>query len=395
MNATDTTPREPRKLLHISNTDISTDSRILKELNVVSGLPDTTVFAIGVPDNSAAGGGSHGDFEYVRKTLFCRKLTALPRAVRYFFEMFEFTFRALRSAVTIRPAVVHCHDTFALPAGLLTKVFFGSTLVYDAHELESDKKGQNAILSYSTLAIEKLSWRKVDLFISVSDAIIDWYMKKLGPKDHILILNSPEISRSVPGTESHAVQSRYFHDKYGIPPGRTVFVYLGILSAGRGIETIVSAFADPDVDADVVFIGFGPLECKIREYASRYENVHFHEPVAHDKVVALVRNADFGLCLIENVSLSDYYCLPNKLFEYVFAGLSVLASKIPEIERVVTAYSLGQCCEPDVDSVREAISKLIARGPGKIDGSIAELSWSTQASRLSSAYQNLLQGRAG
>lgn len=395
MNSNNTTQYEPRKLLHVSNTDISTDSRILKELKTVSSIPDTTVFALGVPDSSTAGEGSLGDFDYVRKTLFCRKLTFLPRAVRYFFEMFEFTLRALRSARNIRPAVVHCHDTFALPTGLLTKIFFGSSLVYDAHELESDKKGQNAILSYSTLAIEKVSWRKVDLFISVSDAIIDWYMKKLGPKNHILVLNSPEISRSLSGYESGAGQGRYFHEKFAIPPGKKVFVYLGILSAGRGIETIMTAFADPDVDAHVVFVGFGPLEGKIKECASRYENVHFHEPVVHDKVVALVRNADFGLCLIENVSLSDYYCLPNKLFEYVFAGLPVLASKIPEIERVVTDFSLGQCCEPDVDSVREAISRLIHRGPGKIDGSIAELSWTAQASRLSSAYRDLLQGRVG
>ena len=47
------------------------------------------------------------------------------------------------------------------------------------------------------------------------------------------------------------------------------------------------------------------------------------------------------MCLIQNVSLSDYYCLPNKLFEYCFAEIPVLASNFPDISQTVEKYDLS------------------------------------------------------
>lgn len=395
MSTANSSNRKPERILHISNTDIAIDSRILKELKVVSDLSNATVLAFGVPKDGCTGASSIDGVVYWRQAIFARKLTLLPRAVRYFFEMFEFTFRAILYVRKNRPTVVHCHDTFPLPSGCFAKIFLGSKLVYDAHELESNKNGQNIILSSCTLWIEKLSWKKVDLFISVSGSIIKWYMREFGPKDHVLVMNSPEVSTAFPKSFLQTESGRYFNHKYDIPMDSRIFVYLGILGTGRGIEISLTAFADSDVEAHVVFVGLGPLDRTIREFSKQFGNIHLHEPVPHGQVVPLVRNADFGLCLIENVSLSDYYCLPNKLFEYVFAGLPVLASKLPEIERIVNTYSLGECCEADCESVRHAITELVARGPNGFSGSPDELSWAAQASRLSLAYKDLLQGRIG
>lgn len=395
MNIANSATREFEKILHISNTDIASDSRILKELKVVTDIANAKVFAFGVPERGSTCATSIDSIAYYQQALLFRRLTLLPRAIRYIFELFEFTIWAIIYARKIRPTVIHCHDTFALPAGYLAKRLFESKIVYDAHELESNKNGQNVILSSGTLWIEKIAWKKIDLFISVSDSIIDWYMNEFGPKNHILVLNSPEISNTPPESFFQSESERYFNKKYDIPMESRIFVYLGILGPGRGIETILRAFKHPDIQAHVVFIGSGPLVRPILEVSNSCKNIHLHEPVPHDQVVPLVRNADYGLCLIENVSLSDYYCLPNKLFEYAFAGLPVLASKFPEIERIVGSYSLGECCEPNCDSVRHAIAKLGARRPAKVADSLDELSWAAQASRLSLAYDKLLQGRNG
>ena len=395
MNVAKTSVRRIDRILHISNTDIARDSRILKELKVASELSDVLVFACGAPKDAIAGSDCIAGVSYYEQVLLTRKLTIFPRALRYFFEIFEFTIRTVSCAKSIRPTVVHCHDTFALPSGWIAKRFFGARLIYDAHELESNKNGQNIVLSKCTLWIEKLIWEKVDLFISVSGAIIDWYMRELGKKPNVLILNSPEISNDSAKTVELFDTERYFNRKFNIPSDSVVFVYLGILGSGRGIDTIVSAFADTDDPTHVVFVGFGPMARMIQDYSNDFGNIHLHDPVPHNQVVSLVKSADFGLCLIENVSLSDYYCLPNKLFEYAFAGLPVLASKFPEIERVVSAYSLGECCELDCESVQNAIARLVARGPIRIDGPLTELSWATQASRLTLAYEELLERRIG
>jgi hypothetical protein len=70
----------------------------------------------------------------------------------------------------------------------------------------------------------------------------------------------------------------------------------------------------------VVFLGYGELSQDLKRLAAEHPNIHVHDAVPHSQVVPIAQSADFGLCLVQDVSLSDYYCLPNKLFEYYFAG---------------------------------------------------------------------------
>lgn len=94
--------------------------------------------------------------------------------------------------------------------------------------------------------------------------------------------------------------------------------------------------------------------------------------------------------MIEDVSLSDRLCLPNKLFEYAFAGIPILASRLPEIERVVTEYGLGLCCDNDAGSIRVAVQQIeLERLPLPL-ADLSELSWERQARRLQEAYHDLL-----
>lgn len=378
------------RILHISNTDIDVDSRIRKELAAMVAMSGTEVSVIGVPDAPTADAGEIDGAGYLRLRMRSRTLGFLPRAVRYCFELIEFTAKAVLEGRRTHPDIVHCHDTFALPAGWLLKKLFSSQLVYDAHELESSKNGQTPLLSQATLLIERLCWCQIDLLVSVSDSIITWYMKHLGPKPSVLVLNAPVLGGPQGLTTPDGARQRYFHHRYGIPDDHLIFVYLGILGPGRGVETSLDAFADGPPNAHVAFIGYGGLEARVRDFASRHSNIHFHPAVPHDQVVALVSSADYGLCLIENVSLSDYYCLPNKLFEYCFARLPVLASRFPEISRIVEEFSLGICCDPDPASVRQALVNIVTTRPTYSAADISSLSWDTQERRLVDAYQRQL-----
>jgi glycosyltransferase involved in cell wall biosynthesis len=378
-------------VIHISNTDIKLDSRIRKELLALSEVNENIITAIGVANNNIAAQIDLDGVLLESISLWSRRLKIFPRAIRYFFEMIEFTIRTTWCAKKIIKtkkifrSVVHCHDTFALPSGYILKWLCDSVLVYDAHELESNKNGQNKILSLATLWIEKFCWSKVDLLVSVSDSIIEWYRVNFSEKPNVLVLNSPLINygsrRQLAKTDKN-----YFHEKFNIPKEYKIFVYLGILGSGRGIEACLGAFEKTSSKACVVFIGFGPLESKIAEYSKRSNNVYIHAPVPHEQVVGLVAHADYGLCLIENISLSDYLCLPNKLFEYSFAGLSILGSDFPEIRKVVDKYSLGFCCNPTVEDLIKILENLDGIQTDYTSYSIHELSWQVQAERLRQAY---------
>lgn len=383
------------QILHISNTDIVIDSRIRKELKALSRLPRVQISVLGVPDSNEDGKGELDGAPYWKLHMVSCVLSVLPRAIRYCFLLTEFTFKAIVAGRRIKPDIVHCHDTFALPAGWFLKKHLGCRLVYDAHELESNKNGQSAILSRATLLIEKFCWKRVDLLISVSDSIIDWYRRSLGAKPGVLILNAPVIAEDSQASPRPHECETYLRERYRIPADDLVFVYVGMLSAGRGIEICLDAFAAGPKEAHVVFVGLGRLERTIIEYSNRHSNIHFHEAVPHDRVVPLVRGADYGLCLIEKTSLSAYYCLPNKLFEYGFARVPVLASDFPEIRRLVHQYSLGVCCAPEADSVRTALAQLRVRRADRPSSDLTTLSWETQAARLRAAYQHYLLADAG
>ncbi len=378
-------------LVHLSHTDIRIDSRILKELKAIAGIEGYECVAIGVSSKERTPPAKEFvEARIVSIPLYSRFFRILPRVVRHGLSLVELTFVLVYHCLLLKPKLVHCHDTVVLPAGILIKIFTGCKLVYDAHELESQKSGQSRFSSRATFRLETLCWSRVDTIISVSESIIDWYIEHFGPKKHILVLNSPEVGEAEDHQDSSFDTGRYFHEKYHIQDDEKIFVYLGILAPGRGIELCLEAFSDSAIRGHVVFIGYGALAELIEEYSLQHGNIHLHPPVPHDQVVNLVKSADCGLCLVENVSLSDYYCLPNKLFEYCFAGLSVLASNFPEISKLVDRYSLGMTCELDPEKIRESVVRFIEEPPGHIQADLSELSWKVQAERLMQGYGELL-----
>jgi glycosyltransferase involved in cell wall biosynthesis len=384
----------PKVLLHISHTDIRSDSRILKEMSALQEFKNYTVIGIGFKLNDAEAPEAYNrskGLKVITKILLTRRWRLLPRSIRYAFNFLELNFKLLIPAIKLKPSVVHCHDTLVLPVGWLIKLITKCKLIYDAHELESNKNGQGFLLSKCTLIIERLIWSKIDLLISVSNLILEWYKANLGDKKTLLILNSPVYDPNITATDSqHEIGAGYFHNRFRIDKDAVIFVYLGILGPGRGIEITLKAFESGPKNAHVVFVGYGMYESRILESSRRFSNVHFHPAVPHDQVVPLASNANFGLCMVENVSLSDYYCLPNKLFEYSFANIPVLASRFPEISNMVKTYSLGICCDLDENSIREMLHKIVSSRPTFHRADVSNLSWSAQAHRLVDAYKKLL-----
>ncbi len=378
-------------VLVLTHTDIRSDSRILKEMEALATAPlglRVVGYGVEVEDGAVRSAPPEG-VELTNVPLWSAHLAGLPRPLRYALVMVELVIRLTLLGRRTGAAVVHCHDTMVLPAGLILKVLLHATLVYDAHELESDKNGSSRALQLATIAVESLAWPHVDLFISVSPAIVDWYHRRFGARRSIVVLNSPRIASAA----GDAGDSRDLRSRFAIPAHSIVFLYVGILGPGRGLHQLMSSFADATGSSHLVVVGYGELRDEILAASRKNPRIHLHDPVPHAEVVALVRSADVGLCIIENVSLSDYLCLPNKLFEYAFAGVPVLASDFPELKRVVEQYRLGLCTAVEPEAIREAIRRCEASPLPRITTSVADLSWDAQEAVLTSAYRELLSGR--
>ena len=141
-------------------------------------------------------------------------------------------------------------------------------------------------------------------------------------KESILILNSPFVDKD----KSKLLDENNLRKIFKINKDKLIFTYVGDLCFGRGIDFLLDIFSESNFKSHIVFIGNGFLENKIKSISKINSNIHLHKKVPHNQVVNLIKSADIGICIIENVSLSDYYCLPNKLFEYSFAGLRIIPS---------------------------------------------------------------------
>lgn len=373
-----------KKSLHLTHTDIESDSRILKEMGslVSAGYQ---VSGLGVTLDEGAKRSAIGfDAHIGAIQLRSRRLTFLPRTLRHVASLCELVAKMLPRAIKQKPDLVHCHDTLVLPLGVIVKLFTRAKLVYDAHELESDRNGLTLLQGRLTLWAERLLWRFVDALVVVSPSIQLWYQQKLGPKPSAVIMNAPLYA------DEGLSGGTYLRQKFGIPPEQRIFIYVGILGAGRGLDLITEAFTHPGVTSHVVFLGYGELAEELKLLASRHTNVHVHEAVPHSQVVPIVKSADFGLCLVQNVSLSDYYCLPNKLFEYCFAGVPVLASDFPDIRTVLEAYGIGECCSLDPAAIRHAVQELANTDKTFRFADVTPLSWQAQELKLVALYRQLL-----
>ena len=248
--------------------------------------------------------------------------------------------------------VIHAHDLDALVPAAWIKKRNGGILVYDSHEYFTEMASVTGrfIVQNIWRLLERVAMKKVDRLITVGGIIAEELKKKYNIASVTVIRNIPPFCESI--------KSEYLRDTFGIPPEHKILLHQGSLVPGVGIDRVLSVIRDiPDVC--LVIIGGGPDKERLENITSEYgleSSVHFHSPVPFSALHKITCSADIGLCLISGKGLSFKYSVPNKLFEYMMAGLPVIASDLPEISKIVMNNSCGMVIpEEDDDTLRDVI----------------------------------------
>ncbi len=137
----------------------------------------------------------------------------------------------------------------------------------------------------------------------------------------------------------------------------------------------------------------------LQQLASRLgvtQRVHFLAPVPPDQVVANARSADLGVVVPQPVSLNFEVSLPNKLFQYLAAGLPVVASDFPELARVIVGHDVGVTCDPGdpqaiVGAIREVTGDPFRNEALRMNAhaSCETFNWTRESSKLLATVQGL------
>ena len=286
-----------------------------------------------------------------------------------------------------RPSMVNIHCLEFLPLLLIAKIF-KIKIIYDPHELETEKSNLKGLRKKMSKWLEHLLIKKVDQIFVVSEHIADWYEKVYNIIRPTVIYNAPR--------EAYINKTNYFKDTFYLRDDQIIALYQGELVAGRGVDILLESFKKNINDKIViVFMGYGALEIEIQSASKSYKNIFFHKAVPADVVLKYTASADIGIALIQNTCLSYNFCMPNKLFEYAMADLHVIVSNLKEMSEFVKKNQMGAVVEVyTASSLNETIERLLRMNlvvlKHNAKKAALDNSWENQEEKMQTIYQKLL-----
>jgi glycosyltransferase involved in cell wall biosynthesis len=373
--------------LHLTLTDFQNESRILKEtLSLLkNGVVKTVYVAALHADLLSVDQTIGGRLIVHRFNLMTRKMSKI--LVSQILKYFEFCFAVYFYYKNKKIKIINVHSLSLLPLGVALKYLYDSKLIYDTHELETEKNGDQGFRKKINKWVENFLINQVDITIVVSESIADWYQKAYSIARPPVIMNAPN--------RREIVKTDHFRSDLGIRKDQMIMLYQGVLAAGRGIDLILEAFqARYDDKVVVVFMGYGPLAEKVKNCSSLYKNIFYYPSVPPEVVLEYTSSGDVGLCLIENTCLSYVYSMPNKFFEYAMAGLPILTSDMKDMSKLINQYKMGSVVkEFTIIGINEAIDFIIKSNLKEIKINAyrvaCEHAWEIQEEKLICAYKEL------
>ncbi len=324
-------------------------------------------------------------------------LRAIPRPSRRMQRMTSTLWSACRAAVDENADLYHVHDPELLPFGFVLRLF-GKQVIYDAHEdLPDDVMAKDWIPGWLRAPVAVL----MGLLTRLSGEICSG-----------IVAANPRIARRFPVFKTAIVQNfprisaatSVAAEDYADRP--QTLVYVGSITRIRGIIQMIDALARPVVprDARLVIAGsFGTygdpeLEQSVRS-STGWQRVDFLGWRSHTDVRALLQSARVGLLLF-HPEKPHIEAQPTKLFEYMSAGIPIVASDFPLWREILEGAGCGLVVDPlDCDAIARAIASLLAdpqraeemgrRGQQAVR---SRYGWEPQGDRLLGLYARLESG---
>ena len=288
-------------------------------------------------------------------------------------------------------AVWHCHDLNTLAVGVTCKRERpGTRLVYDSHELATERSRMSRAARRRAGRAERRGLRQVDEGIWTTRTRAEYVVRRYGIPFPTLIHNVPEMLEVEQGWD--------LHERLALPAEQRILLYQGSIQEFRGIEESIAAVTLLD-RCVLVVIGYGYHRPALEEMVRRRglgDRVRFFGPIPNDELLYYTASADVGLCVIRGRSLSYRWSMPNKLFEYMMAGIPVVASDFEEMGRVVREEGVGTVCDPDdPESIAAAVRAIVddpeaeSRFRAATRRAIAKYNWDEEEKKLLALYRRL------
>jgi glycosyltransferase involved in cell wall biosynthesis len=224
-----------------------------------------------------------------------------------------------------------------LPNFLLSKIKH-SVIVYDSHELfcEVPELQSNPFKKKCWKQLERWVFPKLKYVFTVNNSIAKIYSEEYNVE--------VKVVRNIPLLCNQKNIERVSKQQLGIPDGLKIIVLQGAgINIDRGAEEAVLAMQYVE-NVLLLIIGRGDVMDVLKELVKTYSLEHkvkFTGKVPFQKLMQYTLHADLGLTLDKDTNINYRYSLPNKVFDYIHAGVPVLSSNLIEIITIIDQYSVG------------------------------------------------------
>jgi glycosyltransferase involved in cell wall biosynthesis len=271
--------------------------------------------------------------------------------IAWFFWQMRFAWLAGRRIAAGSAGTVVCVSLESLLAGVLAKRRRpGLRLVFDSNELH--------IESYMS-RLKRLVWRPIQKFaLRYCDVVFQAEANRLkyfgeqypvGSAEQVVIENFPHFVESLPDRDWE---------------GPLRVLYLGALGEDRYTFDLIDAFLSLGGPTQLDLVGFArdDFAARLKErYPDRPgPNVRILPAIPSSEIPALLRDYHIGVALYRNTGLNNYYCAPNKVYDYLMHGMPVITNDYPGLRTVIEGNRVGACiAEVDEASLGNALEAIV------------------------------------
>jgi glycosyltransferase involved in cell wall biosynthesis len=298
----------------------------------------------------------------------------------------------------LRPDLIHVHDFHGL--SVIDRLSTDPSRerlrwIYDAHEyvrgldLGASRDG--------VLRLEERLAPSADAVVTVSDSIAERLHDELHLPEHpTVVANTPSRNDAEPAPSS-------LRASIGLDESTPLLVYAGRIGRRRRLDVAVRALAQL-ADVHLALVTDSPPAARdelltIAAEVDTAERVHFVPQVAPTQVAGYLSAASAGLHPLDRYTNGDL-ALPNKLFDYLHAGIPVVVSDTPTMAAFVRTHRLGAVASvDDVAAWANAIEEVLTHPSAYRPEPEAYLdlcrlwSWETQGQRLADLYRAVISRR--
>ncbi|MCD6161661.1 MAG: glycosyltransferase [candidate division Zixibacteria bacterium] len=302
----------------------------------------------------------------------------------------DFNIRAASLAGKLKADIYHAVDLDTLWAAVKASKACKAKIIYESRELYTEQyslyKRPAAKAFWRNL--EKRLIKKADAVVAVNESIANELVNRYSINRPKIVMNAAKIDETA--------QPINLRQKYNLA-SKYILIFQGILRSGQGLTRSLEAIAGlPDVS--LVIVGDGPNRPSLEKQADELglkERIRFVGKVSPDQLKNYTAGADAGLMLIKPQALNSYLALPQKLFQYIAAGVPPIISDLPEMRKIVRQDNLGLVIkngsvESDINTIDGFLQNNLEAAAKTCHTEGKKYNWENEGLKMLEVYRNLI-----